>query len=421
MSATAARGGGGIGARLSVMMFLEFFVWGAWFVTTGIYMTAHGMTGAIADAYSVGPLAAILSPFFLGMIADRYFATERVLGVMHLLGGTAIMAAPVVAASYGPRAFTGILLLHTLCYMPTLGLSNTVAFRHLASQERQFPFVRVFGTLGWIAAGFLVSQLLHADREPLPFYVAGGAAIGLGMYSFTLPHTPPIDRERSVSVRDILGLDALRLLRNPSFLVFIVSSFLVCIPLAAYFVHAPIFTGVVGFEHPGSVMTLGQASEIVFMLAMPAFFARLGVKWMMILGMLAWVVRYGLFAAAATDHIRWMVLAGIVLHGICYDFFFVTGQIYVDKRVPGGLRAQAQGLLVVMTQGLGMLVGVRIANEVVARYTPVRAPGAAASMADLNWQAIWLVPCLMAAAVAVVFGLVFRDDAAKEPAVTERA
>jgi nucleoside transporter len=403
-AAAVTRPAGAIGARLSAMMFLEFFVWGAWYVTVGNYLDAAGLSGAIKWAYSVGPMAAIVSPFFLGMVADRFFATERVLGAMHLLGGAALLYAPHAAATGSKNAVIAVLLLHMLCYMPTLGLTNTLAFHTMTNRERQFPLVRVFGTIGWIAANLVVSKWLHADREPVQFHVAGGAAIALGLFSFTLPHTPPPAAGRPFSLRDAAGLDALSLLAHRPFAVFLACSFLICIPLAAYYAFAPVFAGAVGFEDPAYIMSFGQVAEVLFMVLMPAFFARLGVKRMLAIGMLAWVARYGLFAAAADERVRWMVLGGILLHGICYDFFFVTGQIYVDQRAEARIRGAAQGLLVLVTQGIGMLLGAQVAGGIVEAYTT----DAAAGLRD--WRTIWAIPCAAAAAVLVVFLVVFRED-----------
>jgi len=419
-------------ARLAAMMFLQFFVWGGWYVTLGPYMAAMKMDAGIGDAYSVGPIAAILSPFFLGMIADRFFATQKVLGVMHLLGGLALLAAPTVAASTnvntdGTRehlAFVGLLLVHMLCYMPTLGLSNTLAFHHVTNAEKQFPLIRVLGTIGWIVAGLAVGFVTkrsvgdagNVAASPLFFYIAGGAGVVFGLCSFMLPHTPPPSAGKPSSLGDILGVQALSLLREPSFLIFILGSFLICIPLSFYYAYAGVYAGATGFRDVASTMTLGQMSEIVFMLVMPLCFARLGVKWMLAIGMYAWVARYALFAGAwagsAIDapHIKWMVLGGIVLHGICYDFFFVTGQIYVDKKAPPTIRGQAQGFLVLVTQGVGMLIGAQAAGKIVAHYTTKGVGGAPDA---LNWKMIWAMPTGMALFVLFVFVVLFRDNARK--------
>jgi nucleoside transporter len=397
-----------VGARLSLMMFLQFFVWGAWYVSVGVYMKKHGLGDSIAWAYTVAPIAAVVSPIFLGMIADRFFPSQRVLGVMHLLGGLAMLAVPW-AAGQSQSVFIGVLLLHTLCYMPTLALSNAVAFRNLQSQEKQFPLVRVFGTLGWIAANQLVSAGFNADDKPLQFQVAAAAAILLGIYSFTLPHTPAPAAGKPAKVRDIFGLDALALLKDRSFAVFIVSSFLICIPLAAYYAFAPVFAESAGFKNTAAWMSLGQMSEVVFMIAMPLFFVRLGVKWMLLAGMLGWVLRYGLFAGAASqdsgaDLTRAMVIAGILLHGICYDFFFVAGSIYTDRKAGHETRAQAQALLIIVTQGLGLGIGAQIMGRVVKGFTSGEAPAQ-----TTDWVSVWLVPCIAAAVIAVIFWALFRD------------
>lgn len=390
-----------IGARLSVMMFLQFFVWGAWFVTVGNYMLKAGLGDSIAWAYSVCPIAAILSPFVLGMVADRFFPTERVLGLLHVAGGIAVFCTPLFAGS--APWFIGFLFLHALCYMPTLGLTNTLAFHNISDQEKQFPLIRVFGTLGWIVAGVAVSKVLHADESALPLQIAGGAGVLMGFYCFSLPHTPPPAKGQKISVRDVLCLDALSLLKNPSFLVFIASSMLICIPLAAYYAFAPVFVNASGLPDPAFKMSFGQMSEIVFMLAMPLFFKRLGVKKMLLIGMLAWVARYGLFALGAPAGTVWMILVGIALHGICYDFFFVTGQIYVDKAVPVALRGQAQGLLILVTQGIGMLAGAQISGRLFKHLVQVDGEAVMHS-----WQVYWLVPCIAAAVIMVLFAVFFR-------------
>lgn len=396
-----------IGGRLSVMMFLQFFVWGAWFVTVGNYMLKANMGDAIGWAYSVGPVAAILSPFLLGMVADRFFATERVLGVLHLVGGVMLFCAPMMTASF---PFVGMLFLHTICYMPTLGLTNTLAFHNITNQEKQFPLIRVFGTLGWIAANIVVSKVFHADETALPLRIAGGAGVLLGLYCLTLPHTPPPAKGQKVLLRDLLCLDALALLKQPSFLVFIISSMLICIPLAAYYAYAPVFVNAIGLTDPAFKMSFGQMSEIFFMLVMPLFFARMGVKKMLLIGMLAWVVRYGLFALGAPEGTVWMILVAIALHGICYDFFFVTGQIYVDKVAPVALRGQAQGLLILVTQGVGMLVGAQVSAKLFNLYVH----GLDADVL-LGWQKYWLIPCIAAACIMILFALMFKS---REKSVT---
>ena len=391
-------------ARLSVMMFLQFFIWGAWYVTVGIFMGENGMGDITHWAYTVGPLAAVISPFFLGMIADRYFDVEKVLGVMHLIGGLAILAAPF--SSGNPTFFVVLLALHMLCYMPTIGLTNTLAFHNITDQEKQFPLIRVFGTIGWIAAGVLVSLGLQAETTAIPFYVAGGASILMGAFSFSLPHTPPpAAGSGAVTAREILGLDALKKLSSRSFNVFMLSSFLICIPLATYYNFAPIFANDVELTNVAFKMSFGQMSEVLFMLLMPFFFRKLGVKWMLIVGMGAWVLRYALFALAAPAGVVWMIMFGIILHGICYDFFFVTGQIYVDKKATADIRGQAQGLLVLITLGLGMLIGAQVSGWLNNWFK-----GGADVMSAAAWQSFWWVPAAFAAAIMLFFMFSFKDD-----------
>ena len=389
--------------NLSVMMFLEFFVWGAWYVTVGNYMTNIGMSDVIYWAYTVGPIGAIVSPFFLGMVADRFFPTEKILGVLHLIGGVAMFLAPFAAEGGSTAGFIVLLLIHTLCYMPTIGLANALVFHHVNRPEKEFPLIRVFGTIGWITAGILVSRVLHADLTGLPLRVAGVAGLVLGVYSFFLPHTPPPAKGEAVSVRKIVGLDALAQLKSTSFWVFIVSSFLICIPLAAYYAYAPVFVNAAGVANPAFKMSFGQMSEVLFMLAMPLFFARLGVKWMLLVGMSAWALRYGLFATAAPDGIMWMIMFGILLHGICYDFFFVSGQIYVDKKSTAAIRGQAQGFLVLVTLGAGMFIGAQISGWVFNAVI-----GESQNLLNL-WRQFWAIPAVFAGLIMVIFGLLFKE------------
>lgn len=398
-----------VGPRLSAMMFLQFFVWGAWYVTQGNFITrtAQWPGGTDAEwvngwAYSVAPIAAMIAPLFLGMVADRFFASERVLGTLMLVGAALIGLAPTFATGENTSAtiFLLCLLGHTLCFMPTLGLTNTIAFANMTNREKQFPLIRVFGTLGWIAAGLFISIVLKADYDARPFYVAAAASAALGIYAFTLPHTPPPAKGTKPSLGQLLGLDAVKMMRDPSFAAFIVSSLLICIPLAAYYARAQTYVGDAGFEKPAFIMTFGQMSEVFFMLVMPLFFARLGVKWMLAVGMLAWVLRYGLFSAAADEQILWMILAGVILHGICYDFFFVTGQIYTDKKAPPQLRGQAQGFLVLMTQGIGLFIGAQLTAALASQYTTADA---------VDWKMFWFYPAVAAGVVLLAFVAIFRD------------
>jgi nucleoside transporter len=374
-------------------------------------MSRIGMSDVIYWAYAVGPIGAIVSPFFLGMVADRFFSTEKVLGALHLIGGAAMLAAPAVADAGNAVAFILLLLIHMLCYMPTVGLANALAFHHMTEQEKYYPIIRVFGTIGWIVAGILVSAVLAADETGVPLRVAGAAGVVMGIYAFTLPHTPP-SPGKEISVRQILGLDALATLKSPSFIVFIVSSFLICIPLSTYYAYAPVFVNANGIENPGFKMTFGQMSEVLFIVLMPFFFRFLGFKWMLLIGMLAWVLRYVLFALAAPASVIWMIMGGIILHGICYDFFFVAGQIYVDKISTREIRGQAQGFLVLMTYGAGMFIGAQISGWLYNGIVTSSGPAAAG-----EWQIFWTIPAVLAAAIMIVFALFFRDGGGGRKAV----
>ncbi len=408
-----------ITARLSAMMFLEFFVWGAWYTTVGVFMANNGMADLTHWPFTVNPIAAIAAPFFVGLIADRYFATEKVLAVLHIVGGVIMFVTPSFAAT--PTLFILLLLAYNLCYMPTLSLVNTLAFHHIDDQEKQFPTIRVFGTIGWIVAGLLISFGLGAfvaegirpEATALPLYLTAAASIALGLYSFTLPHTPPLAAGEKVSARSILGLDALKQLGSRSFYTFLAGSLLICIPLAAYYNFTQIYLGVAGFDNIAATQTIGQVSEAFFMVLIPFFFVRLGVKWMLAAGMAAWVLRYALFAFGAPDAVTWMIIAGIAMHGICYDFFFVTGQIYVDKKSTPAIRGQAQGLIVLVTYGVGLLIGAQIMGELV--YKPFL--GDATALTLDQWHDFWWIPAAFAGAVLLFF-IVFFNDKVKDKAVS---
>jgi nucleoside transporter len=388
--------------KLSVMMFLEYFVWGAWYVTLGTWLgsTLRFSGEQIGITYGTTALAAMISPFFVGMFADRFFATERLLAVLHGLGAVTLFYASI-QTTFGP--LYAVILLYTLCYMPTLALTNSLSFRQMQDPGREFPPVRVLGTIGWIVAGIVVGTL-RVEATAMPVRLAAAASLLLAIFCLTLPHTPPQTTGRA-RMRDVLGLDALKLLGDRSFAVFVLGSFLVSIPLQFYYAFANPFLNELGVTNAAGKMTLGQMSEIVFMILMPWFFRRLGVKYMLLVGMFAWVARYLLFAYGNNEALVWMLYAGILLHGVCYDFFFVTGQIYVDQKAPANLRAAAQGFITFVTYGVGMLIGSWLSGKVVDIYS-VAIAGAATRH---DWNRIWLVPAAGAAIVLVLFAVFFRS------------
>jgi nucleoside transporter len=387
-------------------MFLQYFVLGAWYVTVGNYMAQAGMGEHVFWAYTVGPLAATLSPFFLGLVADRYFATEQVLAVLSGVGGLAILAASLVPAGH-PLPFIALLLVHTLCYFPTLGLANTMAFHHITDRVRQFPAIRAFGSIGWITAGVVVSGILAADHTVLPLRWAAGASLVYALYALTLPHTPPpVRASTDVKARDVLGIDGLRRMGSRSYLVFVCCSVLISIPLTAYNAYAPIYLSAAGLASPALKMSLGQVMEVLIMFAMPLLFSRMGFKVMFTAGLMAWAVRYVLFALAGGSAGPELILAGVLLHGLCFNFVFISGRIYTDRRADATIRGRAHGFLVVITLGIGQLVGAPMSgwlfNTVVGSHVDY-APA---------WQLFWSVPALFSAAVLVLFALTFKEEPA---------
>ena len=397
-------GGGNVRARLSIMMFVQYFIYGSWLVTMGTLMgQTLGFDGTqIGLVYGTPALAAIISPFFVGMIADRFFATERVLAFLHLLGAALLYYASTQTTF---AAFYVGILAYTLAFMPTLALANSLSFDHMKDPTADFPRVRVLGTIGWIVVGILIGRL-HVEATAIPLRIGAAASVLLALYTLTLPHTPPHAAGKPLSARDVLGLDALSLMKDRSFAVFVVGSLLLCIPLQFYYAFTNLYLNEVGMPEPAFKMTFGQMSEIGFMLLMPWFFARLGVKRMLLVGMAAWALRYTLFAYGNAGSLIWMLYLGIILHGICYDFFFVTGQIYVDQRADIRIRAAAQGFIAFVTLGVGQFVGSWLAGAVVQSRTIAAVDAAGTPTHD--WSSIWLVPAAGSLAVLILFALFFK-------------
>jgi nucleoside transporter len=414
--------------QLSIMMFLNFFIWGLWFVTMGTYLTQGniGATGAQTGlAYGTQCLGAIIAPFIIGMIADRFFAAQKILGVLHLIGAALLY---FIATEKEFGSFYSLLLVYMIVYMPTLALVNAIALKQITDAEKQFAGLRVWGTIGWIAAGLLIGWMAWepagdlvkaasstyasneskealrtaASKLSVTYTVAAYVSAIFGLFCFFLPNTPPPKAGQNVSVAEVLGLDALKVLKDRNYLVFFIASILICIPLAFYYGNANQFLNESGMEGAAAKMTFGQMSETIFMFLMPLFFLRFGVKQMLLIGMIAWVVRYLLFAYGDTGSNIWMLFTGITLHGVCYDFFFVTGQIYTDQKAGERVRSSAQGLITLATYGLGMYIGFYLAGIYVDKNR--------LSDVQHNWHNIWIFPCLFAAGVSLLFLLFFKNE-----------
>jgi nucleoside transporter len=400
-----------IGVLLSFMMFLQYYVWGAWYVTMGPYMDiafkGQNIDVAKGAAYSAGAIATIISPFFVGMIADRFFAAQKIMGVLHLVGAALLVYATYMTQTSG---FYWVILFYSLLYMPTIALSNSIAFAQMTDPGKQFPWIRVFGTLGWIAAGLVITQLKITDNQ-MTFQIAAGASTILGLFSFILPNTPPKASSENSSIGSILGKDAFVLFKSNAYKIFFISAILICIPLSFYYGFAGSYLKEFFGEATTGKMALGQMSEALFILAIPFLFNKIGVKNMLILGMSAWLLRYVFFAYGNMEN-SWMLYAGIILHGICYDFFFVTGYMYTEKKAGEKIKNAAQGLFTFATYGVGMYIGTLYSGRVVDQYKVATAVGGASQH---NWQSIWLVPAAIAGAVLIAFILFFNEK--KETAV----
>lgn len=395
--------------KLSFMMFLEFFIWGGWFVTLGTFLAnnLHATDSQIGLAFATQSWGAIIAPFIVGLIADRFFNAERILGFIHLIGAVLMY---LMAGSTDFTVFYPYVLGYMILFMPTLALVNSISFRQMKDPSKDFAKIRVLGTIGWIVAGLIISYVFSWDSQESirqgylknTFLMCSVVSGILGIYSFTLPKTPPkVKKGDEVSIREILGFDALAMLKDRNFLIFFLSSILISIPLAFYYQNANPFLAEIGVNNPTGIMTIGQASEMVFMLLIPLFLTRFGIKKTLLLGMLAWSVRYLLFAFGDTGSKMFMLIIGIALHGLCYDFFFVAGQIYTDSKAGEKFKSSAQGLITLATYGVGMLFGFWAAGQLSAAYMT----------ADTHeWMMIWLIPAIFAAVVFVIYLLTFKPE-----------
>jgi nucleoside transporter len=398
----------GVRVRLSVMMFLQFALWGSWFVTLSTYLLKIGFDGLqVGAAYSTMNWGAILAPVIAGAVADRFFQAQKVMGVLHLVGAALLWWISTIT---DPGTFFWALLAYAVCYMPTLGLANAISFHQMSDPGKQFGLVRAFGTLGWIVVNIGVGtvalkMLGHSIEDTnVPLQIGAAISVLLGLYAFSLPATPPPAAGKKPTLVQLLGLETLSYMKDRSFAVFVIGSLLICIPLSFYYSFANAFLNEAGMEEAATKMTLGQMSEVLFLVLIPFFFARLGVKKMLLIGMVAWALRYVLFAYGNNGNLVSLLYAGIIMHGICFDFFFVTGQIYVDKTVSRAQRAAAQGFIHVVTYGVGQLIGSWAAGLVVDRYTLAADEGTRHA-----WLCIWLVPAAMAFVVMLLFAFFFRD------------
>jgi nucleoside transporter len=395
--------------RLSVMMFLEYFVWGAWYVTLGTWLgqSLHFSGKEIGLVAGTTALGAMIAPFFVGLMADEWFASQHLLAALHLVGGALLYFAST-QTGFGPMY--GALLIYSLCYMPTMALTNSLSFRQMKDPKQDFGSIRVLGTLGWIVAGLTISGISRpipgVEATAIPIRMAAVGSVAFGLYSLTLPHTPPLRESKGgFRLSNIFPAEAFALFKDRNFAVFALASFLICIPLQFYYAFTNPFLNEIGVQSAAGKMTMGQMSELLFMVTLPWFFKRLGVKWTLILGMFAWVARYLLFGFGNSGDLVWMLYIGIILHGICYDFFFVTGQVYVDQKAPVALRAAAQGLITFITYGIGMFLGSYLSGWVVDLYAKTTAVGA-----PHDWRSIWMVPAAGSAIVLLIFAMGFKSE-----------
>ncbi|WP_235515586.1 MFS transporter [Sphingomonas sp. Leaf10] len=398
--------GGSLTARLSALMFMQFFIWGAWQVTLGLVMQTVGIGNLIGNAFSMGPIASIVGSLLLGMVAVRYVAPRMLMVILHLVGGVLLYLLPTLLTPENGGTFVWLLLGYMILYMPTVGLANTIALKSFGERTDNFPFVRAFGTIGWIAAGLIIGWA-GLSASPKIFWVAAVVSVALGIYSFTLPAVEADKPQGGSVLAQVFCVEAFGLMRQKSFLIFIVCATLISVPLAMYYAYASPYVGAAGIENVSGTLAIGQMSELVFMFSMPWLYRRFGVKPLLLVGMAAWALRYALFAIGDGGSGLWAIYLGVALHGVCYDFFFVAGAIYVGTiATPKGVNAQAQGMLTLFTYGVGMLLGSQIGALIYAQLP------SAPTIAD--WQGMWVYPAVAAAAIALLFQFTFRDDRRKE-------
>ncbi len=392
-----------VSVQLSLLMFFQFFIWGAWFVTMGTFLSQefNSSGSELSLAYETQSIGAIIAPFIIGLIADKYFAAQKVLGTIHLFGAFLLYNAGI---SENFSFFYPYILIYMLLYMPTLALANSVAFRQMKDPSKEFAPIRIFGSIGWIIAGLLIGYFSWESLNTLKntFYMSSFISLILGVYSFTLPNTPPIiEKNKNKTMSEIIGLDALKLLNDKAYLVFFIASILICIPLAFYYQHANQFLNEIGMEAAAAKMTLGQISEVLFLSLLPFFIKRFGFKSTLIVGILAWGLRYLLFSLGADGINSWMLILGIILHGICYDFFFVSGQIYTNLKCKPEYKSSAQGLITLATYGLGMLIGFRIAGYLTDLYVITDGH---------DWEKIWIQPSIFSFVILILFIFTFKNE-----------
>lgn len=388
--------------KLSIFMFLQYFIWSSWYMTLGAYLGTLKFSGEqIGLAYGAFAWGAILSPFIVGLIADRFFASEKIIAVLGIVGGLVMLLIPQLT-TFGSVYAT--LILYCTLYAPTLALGNSLSMTHLADAKKDFPFVKIFSAVGWIAGGVVLSQL-KGEQSSLQHYLAGGTSLVFGLFALTLPHTPPKKKGADVSLGEVLGLDALALLKKPTFAIFILCMFLICIPLYFYFVNMGTYLTQLKWENMAQKMTLAQVSDVIFLLLLPVMLKKLGYKKTIFLGILAWVTRYFLLSASASSAGTTLIFGAILLHGVCYDFLFIAGQLYVDDEANERIRGAAQGLIAIILWGFGSLVGTYLAGRVMDQHKLAEAKGAIAH----DWSAIWATPAWIAVGVLVTFLIFFRE------------
>ncbi len=395
-----------IKTKLSIFMFLQYLIWGSWYVSMASYLskTLQFSGEQIGLAYGAFAIGAMIAPFFVGLIADRYFASEKILAFLGIFGGLLLFLLPEMTTFGG---FYPMLILYCCTYVPTLALGNSVSLHHLENPKRDFPLVKTLSAVGWIAAGLMLSFVFHGELSAIQFYVAGTISILFGLFSLTLPHTPPMKTGKDVSLGEILGLDALALLKKPSFAIFIACMFLICIPLYFYFVNMNLYVTELGWTNSAAKMSLAQVSDILFLILLPILLSTFGYKKTIFIGILAWAARYFFLAGSvdAGNMQTTFVFTAILLHGVCYDFLFIAGQLYVDGEANERIRGAAQGLIAFILWGLGAFVGTNLAGISQAAYTLENASGTIAH----DWQGIWIYPAWGSVAVLLIFVIFFRE------------
>ncbi|PWI33431.1 MFS transporter [Vibrio albus] len=389
-------------SRLSVLMLLEFIVFGSWFATLGLVLFTYNQAGIIGMAYTLCAIAAIVSPLVMGAIGDRLLSSEKLLGLLHLLGAIVQCYLPTLVSDGNSYYILCAIFIYMFLFQPTLGLVNSISLVQLHEKSSQFPYLRTFATLGWVVAGMGVGALgLSASHQI--FYVTAASSLLLALYAFTLPVTKPkAQAESKMTISDMLGGQSFQLFKEKSFSVLMICALLTSISLGFYNTFSSTFIGALGIKNVAGMLSIGQISEIIFIISVPFVISKIGMKNSLLIGIMMWGIRFVLFIMASNGYGYWTALLGVALHGICNDYFIIISAMYIYKIAPVELNAQAQSWLIIMISGFGAAFGSSISGYLYSKYV--------VGNSLESWAYLWVLPIVIAVITSVVWIINFRES-----------